>query len=114
MEGERAEKEKNGQRVNQNTQKQSVAPHRSTLSPPSSHHPMRTRSGATASVSMAPKKGATKGAVAATPARGAARPRAVDAHAVRGPKYSVLLPTYNERENVALVVSMLMKEMEAR
>ena len=76
---------------------------------------MRTRSGATASVSMAPKKGATKGAVAATPARaGAARPRAVDAHSVRGPKYSVLLPTYNERENVALVVSMLVKEMEAR
>lgn len=74
---------------------------------------MRTRSGATAEarISMAPpKKGAAS--KAATPAR----PRSARAAAasVRGPKYSVLLPTYNERENVALVVSMLVKEMEAR
>jgi hypothetical protein len=53
---------------------------------------------------MAPVKGAAKGAPA---------PRATRARPVRGPKYSILLPTYNERDNVALVVWLLVRELEA-
>lgn len=66
--------------------------------------PMRTRAGASAAVSMAPVKGAAKGAPA---------PRATRTRPVRGPKYSILLPTYNERDNVALVVWLLVRELEA-
>ena len=33
--------------------------------------------------------------------------------ATAGPAYSVLLPTYNERENVALIVALLVKTLEA-
>ena len=33
--------------------------------------------------------------------------------AAAGPAYSVLLPTYNERENIALIVALLVKTLEA-
>ena len=65
--------------------------------------------GTTATVSMTPKSSVKGGAVPHTTR--ATRAAAAD---VRGPKYSVILPTYNERVNVALVVAMLVKELEAR
>ncbi len=44
-----------------------------------------------------------------SPASAAARKRVAGAGSASGTKYSVLLPTYNERENLPLIVAMLDK-----
>lgn len=56
--------------------------------------------------------GASRGASAATAA--AASPRPPQGRSSRRDKYSVLLPTYNERENLPLIVWLLVKSFSER